>query len=124
MDPTFDGFPIFGTACHVVHHPNPLAEQFDSYFGVSGMTALYGGGRGRVFEVHGVLLDVDLPSVIADEALLLSFADGLTHIFVDTQGRVWNNILFQGEYRPSPEGPRPTDTGWCLPYHLVLRGLT
>src|SRR5579885_2306901 len=64
MNPTFGGASIFGTACHVVHMPHPVAHQKDEYFGVTGMTALYGGGRGRRFEVAGVLVGGDPLGVI------------------------------------------------------------
>jgi hypothetical protein len=124
MNPTFGGSSIFGTACHVVHSPHPVALQKDGFFGVPGMTSLFGGGRGRAFEITGVLVAADLPGVIAAEGALLSYADGVARTFVDTQGRAWPNVLFEGEYQPSPGGPKPTDFGWCLPYRCVLHGLT
>jgi hypothetical protein len=124
MNPTFGGSSIFGTACHVVHSPHPIALQKDGYFGVTGMTSLYGGGRGRTFEVTGVLVGTTLANVIAAEGILLSYADGIARTFVDTQGRAWPNVIFEGEYQPSPTGPKPTDFGWCLPYRCILRGLT
>jgi hypothetical protein len=124
MNPIFGGSSIFGTACHVVHSPHPVALQKDGFFGISGMTSLFGGGRGRAFEVTGVLVGDDLPSVILAEGALLTYADGVARTFVDTQGRAWPNVIFEGEYQPSPEGPKPTDFGWCLPYRCVLHGLT
>jgi hypothetical protein len=123
MDPTFDGLPVFGTACKVVHRPNPDATQQDAYFGVTGLVQLYGGGRGRVFEVQGLFVDTDLPSLLAQEALLLTYGDGIARTFVDTQGRAWPNVVFRSEYQPSPDGPRPTDFGWCLPFRCTLHGL-
>jgi hypothetical protein len=124
MNPTFGGASIFGTACHVVHMPHPVAHQKDEYFGVTGMTALYGGGRGRRFEVAGVLVGGDPLGVIAAEGALLAYADGIARTFLDTQGRAWPNVIFEGEYYPSPSGPKSTDFGWCLPYRCVLHGLT
>lgn len=124
MNPSFGGSSIFGTACHVVHLPHPAAVQKDEYFGQPGMASLFGGGRGRIFEVTGVLVGPDLPTVIAAEAALLTYADGVARTFVDTQGRAWANVIFEGEYRPSSEGPKPTDFGWCLPYRCILHGLT
>lgn len=124
MDPTFDGLDIFGTACHVVHEPVPIAVQKDAYFGISGLTSLTGGSRGRTFHISGVLVSGDLPGVIAAEALLLSYADGIGRLFIDTQEREWPNVIFEGEYRPNPEGPKITDFGWCLPYQCVLHGLS
>jgi hypothetical protein len=124
MDPLLNGVAVFGTACHVVHDPAPAASQKDGYFGVTGITALWGGGRGRSFQINGVLHGPDLPTVIALEAVLLSYADGIARVFTDTQGRTWANVIFDGEYKPNPEGPKITDFGWCLPYSCVLHGLS
>jgi hypothetical protein len=124
MNPSFGGSSVFGTACHVVHVPHPVALQRDGFFGVTGMTSLFGGGRGRTFEVTGLLVGSNLPSVIVAEGALLACADGIARTFVDTQGRAWPNVIFEGEYQPSAEGPKPTDFGWCLPYRCILHGLT
>lgn len=124
MNPSIGGALIFGTACHVVHLPHPVAQQKNGFFGVTGMTSLFGGGRGRVFEVTGVFVGPDLPTVIAAEAALLTYADGVARTFVDTQGRTWPNVIFEGEYQPDSDGPKNTDFGWCLPYRCVLHGLT
>jgi hypothetical protein len=124
MNPSFGGSSVFGTACHVLHVPHPVALQKDGFFGVTGMTALFGGGRGRTFDVTGVLVGSDLPSLIVAEGALLACADGIARTFVDTQGRAWPNVIFEGEYQPSPEGPKSTDFGWCLPYRCILLGLT
>ena len=124
MNPSFGGTFLFGTACHVVHIPHPVAHQKDGFFGVTGMTSLFGGGRGRTFEVAGVFVGPDLPTVIASEGALLAYADGIARTFVDTQGRTWPNVIFEGEYQPSSEGPKSTGSGWCLPYRCILHGLT
>lgn len=124
MNPSFGGSNVFGTACHVVHVPRPVAVQKDDYLGQNGWTSLFGGGRGRTFDVSGVLVGPSLPAVIAAEGLLLAYADGIARTFIDTQGRVWPNVIFEGEYQPSRDGPKPTDFGWCLPYRCILHGLT
>jgi hypothetical protein len=124
MNPSLGGAPVFGIACHVVHIPHPVAVQKDAYVGQPGMTALYGGSRGRAFEITGVLVGANLPGVIAAEGALLAYADGIARTFIDTQGRAWPNVIFEGEYSPSPAGPKITDFGWCLPYRCVLHGLT
>ena len=80
--------------------------------------------RGRIFEVTGVLIGVDMPGLLASEALLLSYADGIARTLVDPIGRMFLNVYFQGEYLPSPEGPKWTDQGVCLPYRAVFYGLT
>src|SRR5262245_14809121 len=124
MDPTFGGFPIFGTACKVVHIPRANAQQVDAFFGVTGNVTLFGGGRGRVFEITGVLVAETLPELGAFETVLLSYADGIARVFIDTQGRIWPNVIFHGEYMPDADGPKVTDFGWCLPFRAVLHGLT
>lgn len=124
MNPSFGGLDLFGAACRVVHTPRPAAVQKSAFQGPSGVAALFGGPRGRTFEVSGVFVGPDVPTVLACEAALLAYADAVARTFVDTQGRAWPNVIFEGDYRPGPEGPRPTDTGWCLPYHCTLHGKT
>jgi hypothetical protein len=124
MNPSFGGAFVFGIACHVVHVPHPVAVQKNDFLGQTGLTSLYGGGRGRTFEVTGVLVGSNLTTVIAAEGFLLAYADGIARTFVDTQGRAWPNVIFEGDYQPSPDGPKSTDFGWCLPYRCILHGLT
>jgi hypothetical protein len=124
MDPLFGGLNIFGTACHSIHIPRANAQQVDAFFGVNGKLTLYGGSRGRIHEITGVLIGGTLGEVIAAEGSMLSYADGIARDYTDTQGRTWPNTIFNGEYQPSPEGPKITDFGWCLPYRAVLHGLT
>ena len=122
---TFDGNPVFGTAVNVLHQPHPNAHQFNHFFGVDGQQTLFGGTRGRTFIVTGVLSAPTLPALNAAEATLLSYADGSTHMLTDNRGRVWPNVVFRGEYSASPMGPRPlAGGGWCLPYRLVMEGLS
>jgi hypothetical protein len=122
--PTYGGVPLFGLVTSMVHNAHPCAQQVDTFFGVPGNIALFGGSRGRVFMISGVLADVDIPSLNADEALIHSFADGIARTLGDTRGRFWPNVVFLDEFQPDPMGPRPTDVGWCLPYRLVMHGLT
>jgi hypothetical protein len=122
---TLDGNAIFGNAVTVLHSPHPNAQQINQYFGINGRQTLFGGTRGRTFIISGVLTAQDIATLNLVEATLLSFADGLTHILVDNRGRTWPNVTFRGEYAPSPMGPRPlAGGGWCLPYRLVMEGLT
>jgi hypothetical protein len=122
--PTYDGVNCFGAAVHVQHIPNASAEQINSFFGVDGTVAVYGGSRGRVFHIEGVLFGGDLSELLAAEAFLLSYADGIGRVLVDDSGRVFGNVYYRGEYIPSPDGPKWTDQGVCLPYHAVFYGLT
>jgi hypothetical protein len=122
---TLDGNSIFGTAVSVVHNPHPNAQQLNHFFGIDGQQSLFGGTRGRTFTISGVLSASSITALNAVEATLLSFADGLTHTLVDNRGRIWPNVIFRGEYAPSPMGPRSlANGGWCLSYRLVMEGLT
>ncbi len=122
---TLDGNSIFGTAVTVIHNPHPNAQQINHFFGTDGQQTLFGGTRGRNFTISGVLTAPNIPTLNAVEATLLSFADGLTHTLIDNRGRIWPNVIFRGEYAPSSMGPRPlAGGGWCLPYRLVMEGLT
>lgn len=123
MDPALNGSYVFGTACKCVHTPLPNAAQEDSFFGITGVVRLDGGGRGRMFHIHGVFVEADIASVLAAELVLLSYADGIARTFTDTMGRSWANTIVTGEYQPDPAGPKPTVGGWCLPYRCTLRCL-
>jgi hypothetical protein len=118
---TYDGFDL-GTG-HVVHDPEPNAVMKSAYFGVTGLTSLDGGGRGRTFLVQAVWTAPDLASLVEYERVLLSYADGVGRVLVDNQGRVWPWVLFEGHYTPNPEGPYARDGGWCLSYRCVFTGL-
>ena len=122
---TLDGSSIFGNAVTVTHNPRPNAQQMNHFLGANGQQSLFGGTRGRTFVISGVLSGPNVPTLNAVEATLLSFADGLTHTLVDNRGRIWPNVIFRGEYAPAPTGPRPlAGGGCCLPYRLVMEGLT
>jgi hypothetical protein len=122
---TLDGNAIFGTAVNVTQSPHPNAQQINHFFGVDGQQTLFGGTRGRIFMISGVLYASSIAALNAVEATLLSYADGLTHTLVDNRGRIWPNVVFRGEYTSSPMGPRAlAGGGWCLPYRLTMEGLT
>ncbi len=131
--PTYGGAPIFGLAVRIDQQPTQSAQQVEAFFGVSGVLSLFGGTRGRTFIVSGVLYDVDLPSLNADEAVFLpgvsgSYADGVARVLFDTRGRTWQNVVYLGKFHPDPIGPRPGvwggDLGWVLPYRAVFQGLS
>ncbi|SRR5579883_76008 len=121
---SYGGVPVFGLAVHIQHIPRANSQQIDAFFGVDGNVTLYGGSRGRVFEITGCLFGADIPSLIAAESTLLSYADGKARTLVDPIGRSFPNVIFQGEYQPSPGGPKCTDSGVILPYRAVFHGLT
>ena len=122
--PTFGGSAIFGLPLHCRHIPNPAAVQLQGYFGVSGRAGLYGGSRGRRFEVEALLAPTSPAGCFSLEAWLLSYADEIARVYMDNQGRAWPNVIFLGEYEPDCEGPKWTDFGCVLPYRCVLEDLT
>jgi hypothetical protein len=131
--PTYGGIPMFGLAVHMEEIPNQAAQQQDAFFGVPGILSLFGGTRGRRFNVSGVLYDADLFSLNADEDLFTpgvsgSMADGIARPLFDTRGRTWANVVYIGEFQPDPKGPLPgawgSGVGWILPYRAVFHGLS
>lgn len=116
---------MLGTACHCVHTPHESAVQRDSFFGVSGVLSLWGGGRGRSFHVSGILVSDSPSDVLAVQAALLSYDDGIARTFTDTYGVAWPNVLVKaGTYRPHTEGIKPCTGGYGLGYSIVLEGLS
>ena len=131
--PTYGGVPIFGLGVHIEQVPAQAAQQLDAFFGVPGLLSVFGGTRGRTFQVTGVLYDENLVLLNADEDIFTpgvsgSVADGIARPLFDTRGRTWANVIYLGQFQPDPMGPRPGawggDAGWVLPYRAVFHGLS
>jgi hypothetical protein len=131
--PTYGGVPIFGLAVKIEMIPNQAAQQSEAFFGVPGMLSVFGGSRGRTFQISGVLYDENLALLNQDENLFTpgvsgSMADGIARPLFDTRGRTWANVVYLGQFQPDPMGPRPGawngDSGWVLPYRAVFHGLS
>jgi hypothetical protein len=131
--PTYGGIPIFGLAVRIEQVPAEAAQQRDSFFGVPGMLSLFGGSRGRTFEVSGVLYDEEIEQLNEDEDVFTpgvenTLADGVSRTLFDTRGRSWANVVYLGQFQPDPLGPRPgswgSGSGWILPYRAVFHGLS
>lgn len=119
---TYDGVDIFGLAVQMAHVLNPTAEQLNAFFGLSGTQSLYGGTRGRVFTVQGVLFGADLAALNAAEALYHSYIDGIARTLVDTRGRTWDQVLVKAPFQP--EGRVLQDgRGYYQQYKGLLVGL-
>jgi hypothetical protein len=121
---TYDGINIFGAAVQFQHLAHPTAAQINTFFGVTGTQALYGGGRGRMFLIRGLLLGGTIADLNQAEANFSRYADGLARPLVDPRGRVWPNVIFRGEFTAETRGPFRTTGGWVLPYRSVFHGLT
>jgi len=118
-----DGADVFGRAVSIQHSPAPSAQQINSYFGISGTQLIFGGSRGRIFNIRGVLLGADISNLAGAEATLLSYDDGIARVLTDTLGRNWPYVVMLGQYQANPNGPLWFDGGWGLPYRVTFRGL-
>jgi len=96
---TYDGQAIFGLAVSVHHQMNPTAQQMNSFFGIQGVQAVFGGTRGRVFYINGLLTAADQPGVRAAQAAIFSYADGVPRELRDTFGYTWSNVIFKGDFQ-------------------------
>lgn len=122
-NPTYGGAAIFGYSVTITHTLNATAEQLNAFFGLSGTQSLFGGLRGRVFQVKGVLFGQDMATLNAAEATYLSFIDGVARDLVDTRGRTWPSVLVKALV-PPPQGRVLQDArGFYLPYKGLLQGL-
>ena len=122
--PSLGGVNIFGVCVQIQHTPNPNAEQLNEFFGTSGMQSLYGGGRGRAWQIKGLLVGATESAVISAQQNIYSYADGLARAFVDNDGITWSNVVFRGEFQPDPGGIRPCNPyGYGRGYSMILRGL-
>jgi hypothetical protein len=121
---TYGGANFFGAAVRFQHLARPNAQQENTFFGVTGTQTLYGGGRGRMFLVTGVLVGDSLSAINLAESSFQNYADGVARTLIDPRGRAWPNVLYKGEFIPDPRGPYPTVNGWALPYKAVFHGLT
>lgn len=124
----YDGGNIFGYCKSFVHLPNSSVAQENGFFGVNGTHSLFGGSRGRVFQIQGYFIGDSFGDCFDAEAVLLSYADGIVRNLVDNFGRVYPNVLFEGRYTPDPTGPHESVVGglnkYSLEYKCEFRGLT
>lgn len=117
MATTYDGAAIFGTALKVMMVVNPSAAQIDGFFGVTGRQNLYGGGRGRVFFLEGLLVGADMAGLAAAAATILSYDDGIGRVFVDDFWGTYDHVIFR-RFEPIRRLPTPH-----LPYRVQFDGL-
>lgn len=131
--PTYGGVPIFGAAVRMRQIPVPASQQAEAFFGVPGIMSVFGGHRGRTFEVTGILYDDDISLLNSDEDVFTpgvsgTAADGVARVLFDTRGRSWANVVCLGEYQPDPNGPVRGLVGgfgfWVLPYRAIFHGLS
>ena len=112
---------IFGRAVKMRTVVNPTADQINSFFGVNGMESLFGGTRGRVTLVEGLLVD---PSDISNpEETFVSYNDGVARVLVDTRGYTYENVKF-GAFEPGDRIMLTSDGYYCRTYRASFNHLT
>lgn len=109
MPASYGGALIFGTAVKMTNPHNPSADQENAFFGVSGMESLFGGTRGRVTLVKGLLYGVGPAGLAAVEGIFDSYLDGIARQLVTTLGVTYNNVKLAsfvptGKARQTPDG--------------------
>lgn len=121
--PLYDGGNIFGLATNVAYGPIPCVRQENQYFGLDGTQSLHGGTRGGQIQVHGVLSGSSYGDVIAAEALINSYVDGIARTFVDNYGRSFNAVIIVSELTPDAMGIKPSTQGFSMAYTVMLQRL-
>jgi hypothetical protein len=121
---TYGGAAVFGSAVSVEMTPAPSDAQEFSYFGVTGLSRLWGGGRGRRFTVRGVLTGATPADVAAARDLLLSYDDGIARTLYDSVEDVsWPAVVFTGGFRWSASYGANSGFGWARAYEAEFLGL-
>lgn len=121
--PSYDGnSALFGRSVAVTMIPHESAEQLSAFWGLSGVLRAWGGGRGRMFEVRGVLYGSDFANLWTAISTLLSYDDGIARTLVDTAGNSWPQVIFTGRWKPEDQYRYAPD-GVYLAYTALFRGL-
>lgn len=114
-----------GVAVSVRHAANPVAMRPSSFFGVHGIDVVFGGSRGRTFDVRGLLLGSYPGDLRAAVATLLSFADGVPRVLIDSDGVAWPDVVFTGRMEEGRRVFNPNGLGgMALEYRARFLGLT
>lgn len=120
MPAYYDVFDL-GQAARVTMVTNPSEKQINTFFGYSGVQSLWGGRRGRVFEVQAVFVGANRAAVDALRNALLAYDDGVARTLTDTGGTVWSNVVYSGAFQPM--GPYMASGGnLILPYRAIFEG--
>lgn len=119
----YGGSALFGNSVVCKVMPHESAAQKSAYFGVNGQFNLWGGQRGAMIEVRGVLVAdtySDLSGLIQS---IKSCDDGVGRPFVDSYGNVYNNTVFR-RYTPAAERVfRTAGGGWAEVYQCTFEYL-
>ena len=121
---SFGGSSIFGLAVRVTYEVNPPAAQINAFFGVSGTQSLFGGTRGGVFLVQGLLAADNLSDLASLEANFNSFNDGIARTFVDTWGNAYPQVTFASYARTGDKLLVDPSQGVFQQYKAMFTSLT
>lgn len=119
--PSYDGATIFGRSYSFATNKNPTAAQVNAFFGLNGVESLYGGSRGYVTLVRGVLTGSDAASLASAEETFRSYDDGIARTLVDNFGVSWPQVKLVNF---SPQGRVLRDgRGFYRPYQAQFQHL-
>ena len=100
---------------------NPSADQVNAFFGANGVESLYGGTRGRVTLIRGILTGDTYADLVAALDLFESYDDGQARVLVTTIGRVFSYVKY-GIFEPG-EVKNTLDIGY-VEYRASFNHLT
>lgn len=119
--PGYDGVPLFGRSVKVRHEPNPSKKTYTEFYGLHGLYMTFGGSRGRMFFVEGILNAVDDPTLDNWVATILSYDDGVGRVLVDTRNQAWPEVVFD-RFQPGDRYLKG-EQGAFLEYRMTFMGL-
>jgi hypothetical protein len=124
---TYGGIDIFIRPFATTHNPRPSAQQLSDFFGVSGQQALWGGFRGRLLEISGMLYAPDMDTLNAYEGVWTApqtglKGDGIARDLVDTRGRTWPSCLCM-DFQPESQVRIDPQWGYFFRYRSAFHGL-
>lgn len=119
---SYDGSAIFGRSVKIAVGQLPGDFQRTAFQGQNGVYSLFGGSRGRTFNVEAVLYGADLAGVLSARAVIESYHDGIARVLVDTTGYAWGQVVYNGDFTPG--GQYTTGHGGVIqPYRCSFMGM-
>lgn len=104
---SFGGNLVFGSAVRFTRSDNPREAQINSYFGLSGVERIDGGGRGGTFHVTGLHAGASVGALVTSQTALRDMQDGNAYVLVDTKGEAYPNCVLEGFKETGPVRQSP-----------------
>ena len=113
MPATVNGVDIFGLIVSMNTGDDRRELQRNSYFGLSGVETVNGGGRGRITEVVGVFIADNFDDCVAMVEAFRGYRNGVNYTLIDNAGVTWGQVRLEAF---NPAGRYNTDgvTGQVL----------